>query len=584
MPPVPVPPARRILESYEPGFRAGMRIASQDADDPAAVAIAVANLPAAACGLLDLLLLTVAGGDPVPDRFREAIAINGLALWQTAVLLPRASSYGEATLHPLHYAGSCRLNPATQGLRPAWLKRRSDAQATFAPADARWDAVVVAALMEANPGQLTQDGILRKDVERRLVADLGADDDRWTLALRLARLTGLIRPAASRLHGFPEATPRPLADPAGLLSEPATGSILLRLIDEEWLDVPVLLASLRDNCREILYSPAQNAYSGRSIVFDDAGWEIVERPSFLAALDAFQRCGVVDLARDASGITAVRRPGARPNLAPGCLLSPDGDILVHVGELPLQTYGRLARIAPFLDGENLRRHRLTREGAAADIAAGHRDTLEFLAACSRTGLPTNIAEMVREWQRSATRITVMSGVDVIEDPDGRLRLGDAPAHARVIDYTKPPRMKFIAFDDKLLVLDGWDALPVRAALSRVARDIGRISEGRAYLPELRPHTEPAALLNRLRMLHGGDLPGELETLILAGSGLGPVTAEDAIILHLPHAAAAALRRDRVAGQLLRRIIGPDESVVARSDLPKLRERLAELGIEWSGVA
>ncbi len=561
-----------------------MRIAAEDADQPASVEAAIADLPPRARDLLDLLLLTVAGGDGVPDRFRDAITEHGLALWQTAVLLPRATSYGEASVHPLHYAGSCRLNPAAQGIRPSWPISCPAARVTFAPADARWDAVLVAALLEANPGQLTQDGILRKDVERRLLSDLGADDERWALALRLARLTGLVRPAAGRLHGFPEATPRPLADPAALASEPAAGTVLLRLIGEEWLDVPTLLNSLRDHCREVLHSPFQNAYSGRSVVFDDAGWDGIERLSFLGALDTFQRCGVVDIARDAEGILAVRRPGPRPAIAPGFLLAPDGDILVHVGELPLHDYGRLARMAPFLDGDNLRRHRLGKEGAAADIAAGHRDTLEFLAASSRTGLPTNIADIVREWQRSATRITVVSGVDVVEEADGRLHLGAAPAEARVIDYAKSPRMKFIAFEDKLLVLDGWDALPVRAALSRVARDMGREGEARVYIAELRPHTEPASLLNRLRTMHGGELPGELEALILAGSGLGPVTAEDAVILRLPHAAAAALRRDRVAGLLLRRVIGPDESVVARSDLPRLKERLGELGIEWTGVS
>lgn len=577
----PLPTARRIVDAYAADFRAGLRVRGADADDPAALARAANALPPQARDLLDLLLLTGAAGDSVPDRFRDAIERDGLALWQAALLLPRASSFGEASLHPLHYAGACRLNPAARELRPSWLVPAT-ATPSFPPADARWDAVVVAALLENTPGQLTQDGSLRKDVERRLLGELGADEERWTLAIRLARLTGLLRPAGGRLHGFPQAMPRPLADPAALLDEPAAGSVLLRLVGPDWIDVPALLDALRDRCRELLFSPLQKAYPGRSVVFDAAGWDTIERPILSGALDHLHRAGVVDLARDASGIRAVRRPGPRPAFAPGFLLAPDGDILVHTSEVSLDIYGRLARLAPFVEGDNLRRHRLTRDGAAADLAAGYSDILEFLAGASRTGLPPNIADMVREWQRSATRITVITGVDLVEHDDGRLTLSAPPPDARIIDYTQPPRMRFLSMEGKLLVLDGWDALPVRYALSRVAKYAGREQDARVWIAELRTHKEPANLLNRLRQFHGGELPGELEALIQAGSGLGPVVAEDAVLVRLPHAAAAALRRDRVLGPLLRRSLGADEAVVARADLPALRGRFAQLGLTWQG--
>ena len=59
------------------------------------------------------------------------------------------------------------------------------------------------------------------------------------------------------------------------------------------------------------------------------------------------------------------------------MLLPDGNLLVHSGELPSTEYGRLARLAPYVDGERMHRHKLTREGVASDLAAGHRDAREL---------------------------------------------------------------------------------------------------------------------------------------------------------------------------------------------------------------
>ena len=72
--------------------------------------------------------------------------------------------------------------------------------------------------------------------------------------------------------------------------------------------------------------------------------------------------------------------------------------------------------------------------------------------------------------------------------------------------------------------------------------------------------------------------------MLAGSGLQPVTGAEAVVVKLPHAAASALRRDRVAGPMLRRTLSPDESVVALGDLARLVARLAQLGLDWDGPA
>lgn len=587
MRPPPGPSNRRLVESYEPAFKVTLTVPPEAADDAAALIAATAALPEGAARLLETLVLVGPAGDPLPERLRAAIDRDGLELWRAALLLPRTSPQAGVDIHPLRYAGSCRLNPVLRGwLPPGCPPLAGETTATFPPSDARFDAIVVAALLEGQPAQLTQDGAIRKDVERRLFTTLGGDAARWGLALQAARLTGLVRASEGRLRGYPEAVPRPLADPGALFGDGvqvAACALLLRLLrGDDWLDVPALLQRLRVRARQVLYSPLDDRYPDRDLPFDEAGWDVVEGPLFLGVLDTLHRAGVVDAARAGADIRAVRRAGPRPSFQQGFLLTPDNDILVHVGELSPTEYGRLARLAPFVDGERVHRHRLSREGVAADLAAGNRDTLEFLARYSRTGLPPSTTDSVREWQRSATRIVVLTGVDVEEDDDGTLRFATGRTPAREIDYGKAPRARFLYRRGRIAIPDGWDPLTVRAVVSRIARYVGREGEDRLYAPELRRHPDPQALLERLREHYGGELPGEIETLVLSGSDLPPVRSERAWIVHLPPLVAAALRRDWVAGPLLRRAVTLEEIVVAEADLPTLRQRCAELGLRWEG--
>ncbi len=573
------------MESYDATFRAGLTVPADAADDPAALAEAATHLPEPTAELLETLLFVALPGEPVPERFRPAVERVGEPLWRATLLLPRQSHTGGGDVHPLRYAGSCRLNPALKGyVAPGWVLTVPEATAAFPPSDARWDAVVVAALLAEQPGQLTQDGTLRKDVERRIYTTLGGDPDRWALALQIARLVSLVRPAEGRLRGFPEAIPRPLGDPTALFADPlasTAASILLRQVGADWLDLGAFLERLRVRCREILCSPTDGRYADRSaVVFDDQGWETVEAAIFRQVADTLHRAGVLDASRAGTEITAVRRPGARPSFSPGFVLLPDGNILVHSGELSSTEYGRLARLAPYVDGERMHRHRLTREGVAGDLAAGHRDTLDFLASHSRTGLPANIVDTVREWQRSATRITVLTGVDVEEDEQGQLRIAPAGVEGRIIDYTKPPKARFLYRKGRVTIPDGWDALGVRAVVERIARYVGREGDERVYLPERRDHADIPTLIARLEAFYGGELPGEIEALVVSGNSLAPVRAERMWLVHLPAEVASALRRDWIAGPILRRAVTPEEVVVASEDLGALRDRLKELGIPW----
>ena len=563
-----------------------MTVSADRAEDPTELERLANALPPAARGLVDLLLLVGEPGEPIPERLRERIAADGALLWASALLLPRASSWIEGGLHPQHYAGSCRLNPGLRGLPFSLPVERVEAPPSFPPAEVKWDAVVVAAALEQAPAALTQDGSIRRDVERRLYGGLGNDDHRWSLALRYARAAGLVRPGNGQLHGYPEAHPRPLADVSALLHggvPAAAAALVLRLATEAWTPASWLIELLKSTGRETFYSPVANGYPARNEYFDDDGFAHVELPAVLLALDVLHRAGAIDAVRDHEAVVAFRRPTARPRGQGGFMLTPDGDILCHVAELRLEDYRRLARLAPFLDGDALRRHRLSREGITAELAAGHRDTLDYLAEHSRTGVPANLQDQVREWQRSATRLSIVTGVDVVEEEGGRLRVATPADHGRVIDYTTRPRARFVAMHGKLYVPDGWDPLDVRVTLARVSRPAGREGEAWVYEPELRPQANPRALLARLREYHGGDLPGDLETLVLAGAGVPPALAIEAVLVRLPAEVADAVRRDRIAGPILRRSVSATECVVPRDQLTALRERLAELGILWEGV-
>jgi hypothetical protein len=254
-------------------------------------------------------------------------------------------------------------------------------------------------------------------------------------------------------------------------------------------------------------------------------------------------------------------------------------------------------MAPYVEGVRMHRHRLTREGVSADLSAGHPDPEAFLAGISRTGVPHTVADSLREWQRSASQIVVRTGVDVLEDDAGVFRAvphGSPPAGARVIDYALPPRARFLAElpaagtadaalpAGRLRVPEGWDPLTLRALLARVARAQGMEGTDRVYLPELRPHADPEALLAALRLAYGGELPGELETLVRAGARPTSVTGVPALLVRLPEILAPALRRDRVAGPLLRRAVNDTESLVPLEDVPSLRARLEALGVGWDG--
>ncbi|MCK6518140.1 hypothetical protein L6R46_24165 [Myxococcota bacterium] len=580
---------QRLVRAYDSAFLARMTLGPEAIGDPAQVCAAAPTLDEGSRDLLDLLLLTTDATGAVDQRLRPLVEAQGEALWRGGFILPHTAPGVGATIDPRHYAAACRVNPGLKRRTPLEERLPRPAEAPTPqspPADARWDAVVVAAALEANPLGLNRDGNARKDVRRRVLGALGDDELRWELALSYARAVGLARPAVGRLYGFPESRARALVDPVAVLEPelaPAARA-LLSLIDDRWLCLEPTLTTLSQHARQVLCSPdPSGGYAEHpGTRFGLTGWSRVEAPRLRLAADALHRLGIVEATRDAAGVVELRRAGEPRRLTPGFMLTPDLAVLVGVGELPLDQYGRLCRLAPYTGGDRVHMHRITQEGVAADLAAGHTDTLEFLTERSRVGMPWSVKQTLQGWARSAERITLFTGVNVLEE-NGQLTVVKAESkEARVIDYggQEPPPARFSMVNNQLWVSSGEDALTVRAALARVGEPLPRgETGGLRYRLAPKRTREPEALLETLRRLHvSPTLPGALETAVLAVNGLPPCRLEDALLIHLPPRVAEALCRDELAGPLLERAVTPEQRLVRRSDLPVLAKRLMELGL------
>lgn len=578
----------QIVQAYTPAFRATMVI--DDPGDPAALTQALHALSGPARDLLDMLWISAGTGAALDPRFRPQIESLGEPLWRSGLLLPRSVPRG-ATLDPRYFAGACRLNPALPVSAP--FERALlpvDAAPAFPASDARVDSVVVAASLERTPARLKQDGGTRRDLGQRLERELGDSAERWELALRLAQATGLARPAGAKLLGYPEARPRRLTEPVGVLPEDlrTAGQALLRLIGSEWVALDALSQVLHDRAREVLYSASGPVYASRgSQAYDATGWARVEDAELRAAAAVLHRLRVFDAAMDEGRVCAVRTAQKPPRVPPGFLLTPDLDVYVAAGELRSADYGRLARVAPFVEGARVHRHRLTRAGVAADLAAGNADLVGFLTEFSRTGVPDGVRQSIAHWSASAQRVTLLTGVTVREDADGRLQIAPAEPTDRVLDYSGavPAPAVFQVQDDVLRVPYGQDALTVRAALSRVARADGHDADGWLFALEPRAVDGVEALLAQLQAYaQDGVLPGALEISVRAAQGeLPEVEAHAAVLLRLPGVLADALSRDPSLRALLARPAGNDQYVVERAELPTLRARLLALGVGLSEI-
>ncbi len=568
-----------------------MKLSDAEITDPAACLARAEALPKETQHLLDTLLLAHDAGTAVAPRFRPQIESCGQALWAAALLLPQVRPSKGVTVDPRHYAASCRTSPHLSARLPfgtLLTRTDADAPASLPPADARRDAIIMAALLDSTQPGLTKGGILRADVEQRLYASLGDDPHRWNLALQLAKTGGLARPVGDKLLGFPESPLRRIPNPEELLAPEDRGAalVLLRAVDGDWLHLEDLLEVLRDHGRWILHSPdAGSTASGSAYTehpahaFDDMGWGALEAPAMHRAADVLVRLGRLEAQQGPEGPTHVRIPAGSHPGEPGFLVTPDLDILVAPAELPLSLYGRLCRLAPYVDGDRAHRHRLSREGIAADISAGHSDAQDFLSEYARFPLPDSVVSCLVEWSRSAARVSLWTGVDVLEE-DGALVRAESAEADRTIEYIGPPTGRFEMEGDDIRVPLGADSLRVRSRLQRIAASSG-VHDG-AWHFTLRPDpvTDPESLLASLRThCEDATVPPQLEAAIWARAGSGGYHAEEALVVHLPENASEVLQRDPIAGPLLGRMLEGNQSLVNRAHLPALRARLDALGFQ-----
>lgn len=571
-----------IVAAYDADFRASMWVEAAELGSAAALLAAAERLDPVAADLFACLRLAVSPGELVPDRFRRDIESDGEDFWRAGLLLPRVRPSPGATIDPRYYSGMCALNPAL-GTAPVWTHLQSSEPRTGhpPPTHVQADAIVVAAGLEATPLRLTQAGVVRRDDLRRFLAHMGTDDPRWELALAWAREAGLVRAAGPVLCGYPESKPRPIPDPLTLFTdagEAAAGALLLRVAGPGWIALDTLQDELRERCPEVLAARTRprTRWARR-----EGGW-------LVAAAALLHRLGFLDAVLTAEGVAWFRRPQAAPAREGGFLLTPDREILVDPRELPGTVYGRLCRVAPFTSGDMVHRHRLTRDGVAADLAHGYDDLAAWLARWSRTGVPGNVASNIREWQRSAVRIRLFSGVSILEDPqrtEDRFTIleGPAPPDARTVSYRGTPRARFEIVEGIVRVPYGEDALTVRVLADRIGMPVepGPLGWRWEIAPE--PDSEPEALLATLRGFHDGPLPGELEAAVLGAGGDLVAATQLCTLLRLPTVAADALCRDRVAGPLLTRRLDAHTCIVLDADLPKVRQRLEWLGFQLAAV-
>lgn len=577
-----------VARDYSAAFIDEMVVPVDQLDDPAALSAALSTLDPVARDLFDMLRLAVGDGGAVPERFRGDVDEDGLPLWRAGLLLPRIKPGQHVSVDPRYFGGRCRLNPSLGGL-PLWpeLSLPDALSGHLPPTHARWDAVVVAAALEAQPLRLTQHGALRKDDLKRFLGSFGdTPPERWSLALSWARASGLARTAGDLLRGYPESRPRTVTDPSPVFDsegEAVAAALVLRVVRADWIAMDHLETALQERCPTVL-APRTRPRTR---------WARREGPWLARAVDVLHRLGFIEAVRSATAVTHIRRPSPdtrRTPAGPGLILTPDRDLLVAVGDLPDPIYGRICRIARFVEGDVMHRHRVERAGVVADLSAGHTDLHAFLMQWSRTGVPDNVAASIAGWQQSASRVALVSGVSVLEDPQASQRFrvldGPAPDGARLLDYSGGPPATLHVEDDVLLVPYGRDALTVRAVAAQVGMPLDPGVHGWRY--ELAPAAvaDPGALLEALAAVHAGPLPGNVEAAVVAAAEAPTVSGEAAWVLSLPASVADALVRDRVLRHTLSRRLDATTCVVAVADVPAVRARLEWLGIQvdLTGVA
>jgi hypothetical protein len=408
-------------------------------------------------------------------------------------------------------------------------------------------------------------GELRKDDIERLVKRLGGEEIRWKLAMSMARGTGMARVVGGRLHGFPAFRTRDVRDPIELLEGDVSqaAEVLLRIVGRRWVDLSALAEVLTSRCPEVLSGIEPSRV----------------RESLAMAGCALQRFGRVEAIRDIDGVCAIRSRRGMPQVPPGILVTSDGEVLVVPGAISGPDFGRLCRMAPYQGGDVVYRHRLCRKGIAADLAAGFDHAADWIQEMTPTGLPSNMRELIRGWAWSAQRMSLWTGVTLIEEDGVLRRAEETPRVDTRFDYSEPCLGVVEVVDEHIRVDRRGCPLGLSAVLDRVLpREEATQSH---WIWGLRPYStdEPQARIGDVEARIEGSIPGLLEAAIRAAGGADDLSLEAAHVLHMAPEVLDALRRETRLSEMLQRMVQPGQVLVKSEDLAPLREALSQLGLD-----
>jgi hypothetical protein len=341
------------------------------------------------------------------------------------------------------------------------------------PSDARWDAIIIAA--RARSGTARAHARRCAAEGRRAPPDRVARRTEWRSRALVARprdgaRNGARAPfgiSALRLSGVEPATAhRSRADPRreGRRSRPGAPPCARERVDP----LEAMLAHLAQHCPRCSRSDDLMPWAER-----EARW-------FRDAADLLHRAGVID--RDAwcggDRCGASRRSHARRGSRDSCSRR-IATSSSRRGSFPVPSTGGSVASRRSRTATSSRATGSRARASRRILAAGYEDASAWLAARSKTGLPPNVAQNLGEWAEQAVRITLFSGMTVLEEAGRRVhgRTGEGSVDGADALLRRAPAGALPGRRGIILVPFGHDALTVRSVVSRLGQKLEPSARG-----------------------------------------------------------------------------------------------------------
>ena len=309
-------------------------------------------------------------------------------------------------------------------------------------------ASLTAALARHAPRR-THAGTLDRSTAKKLGRHLGDEllaaegrfeaGDRWVRALRALELLGAVSmDPATRVLGLEPGMEDVLA---GSTAD-AMDRLVHRLVDADLhAALPALRASLAqagdgavdelifveelcEQHRDVLHGPwhrdGVDVYPGgedtEAIAFDDEGFERIEARQLHALVKLVERLGLVRRADGVFSATDDGRHWATGEAAhrPPVWVSSDLGVTVPPGAITPWERFQLERLGRCVQRDVVDVYRLERAGLVSWLATHDIDEALALLARRCPAVPSTVADTLRDWARSALRVTLT--VEVVSDP------------------------------------------------------------------------------------------------------------------------------------------------------------------------